>query len=76
MNGPEHYQQAEVLADRAWYFIHGAGEDPAVGAAMAQVAQVHATLAHVAAQASATSSAMFRMDPAWSAVIGTEGEKE
>jgi hypothetical protein len=49
--GPEHYRQAEVLADRAQHFTYGDGANPTVGAALAAEAQVHATLALVAVQA-------------------------
>lgn len=51
MTGPEHYREAERLADRAHHFTYGDGADPVVGAALAAEAQVHATLALVAATA-------------------------
>ncbi|MER8083796.1 hypothetical protein ABTZ57_01205 [Streptomyces sp. NPDC094048] len=51
MNGPEHYSEAERLADRAHHFTYGDGADPAVGLALATEAQVHATLALAAATA-------------------------
>lgn len=50
MTGPEHYREAERLASRAHHFTYGDGADPVVGAALAAEAQVHATLALVAAQ--------------------------
>lgn len=49
--GPEHYREAERLADRAHFFTYGDGADPVVGAALAAEAQVHATLALTAATA-------------------------
>lgn len=51
MTGPEHYREAERLADRAHYFTYGDGADPKTGAALAAEAQVHATLALAAATA-------------------------
>lgn len=51
MTGPEHYREAERLADRAHYFTYGDGADPVTGAALAAEAQVHATLALTAATA-------------------------
>ncbi|MYX14459.1 hypothetical protein GTY67_13735 [Streptomyces sp. SID8374] len=51
MNGPQHYREAERLASRAHHFTYGDGGDPAVGAALAAEAQVHATLALAAATA-------------------------
>lgn len=51
MTGPEHYREAERLADRAHHFTYGDGGDPVVGAALAAEAQVHATLALTAATA-------------------------
>ncbi|WP_327377960.1 hypothetical protein OG393_30785 [Streptomyces sp. NBC_01216] len=55
MNGPDHYRQAERLADQANHFTYGDGADPAVGAALAAEAQVHATLALAAATVVAAS---------------------
>ncbi|MEU8886687.1 hypothetical protein [Streptomyces sp. NPDC048442] len=49
MTGPEHYRQAERLADQANHYTYGDGADPVVGAALAAEAQVHATLALAAA---------------------------
>ncbi|MER5213660.1 hypothetical protein ABT063_24590 [Streptomyces sp. NPDC002838] len=51
MTGPEHYREAERLADRAHHFTYGDGADPVVGAALAAEAQVHATLALTAVTA-------------------------
>lgn len=51
MTGPEHYREAERLADRAHHFTYGDGGDPVTGAALATEAQVHATLALAAATA-------------------------
>ncbi|WP_128817982.1 hypothetical protein [Streptomyces sp. S063] len=51
MNGPQHYREAERLAERAHHFTYGDGANPVVGAALAAEAQVHATLALVAATA-------------------------
>ncbi|XMN09356.1 hypothetical protein ACK8N7_26600 [Streptomyces griseobrunneus] len=51
MTGPEHYREAERLADRAHHFTYGDGADPVTGAALAAEAQVHATLALTAATA-------------------------
>lgn len=49
--GPEHYREAERLAAMAHRFTYGDLADPAVGAALATEAQVHATLALTAATA-------------------------
>lgn len=49
MTGPEHYKEAERLADHANHFTWGDGADPVTGAALAAEAQVHATLAQTAA---------------------------
>lgn len=49
--GPEHYREAERLAAMAHRFTYGDGADPAVGAALAAEAQVHATLALAASHA-------------------------
>jgi hypothetical protein len=54
VTGPEHYREAERLAGMAHRFTYGDGADPAVGAALAAEAQVHATLALAAAAALAT----------------------
>ncbi|MFJ1858796.1 hypothetical protein ACIOHA_15975 [Streptomyces anulatus] len=51
MNGPQHYREAERLAERAHHFTYGDGGDPVTGAAFATEAQVHATLALAAATA-------------------------
>lgn len=51
MTGPEHYRQAEQLADWAHHQTFGDGGDPVTGAALAAEAQVHATLALAAATA-------------------------
>lgn len=51
MTGPEHYLRAEVLALTALSATDDPSEDPAVGAAIASLAQVHATLALAAATA-------------------------
>lgn len=51
MTGPEHYRQAEKLADQANRYTYGDGGDPVTGAALAAEAQVHATLALAAATA-------------------------
>lgn len=47
MTGPEHYAEAERLADQ----LYGDEQDPRDVAALAAVAQVHATLALAAATA-------------------------
>lgn len=49
MNGPQHYREAERLADQANHYTYGDGADPVRGAALAAEAQAHATLALVAA---------------------------
>lgn len=49
MNGPQHYREAERLADKANHFTYGDGGDPVTGHALAAEAQAHATLALVAA---------------------------
>lgn len=51
MTGPEHYREAERLVGDAHHWSYGDGNDPAVGAALAAEAQVHATLALAAATA-------------------------
>lgn len=51
MTGPEHYREAERLAAMAHRFTYGDANNPAVGAALAAEAQVHATLALTAATA-------------------------
>jgi hypothetical protein len=51
MTGPEHYREAERLLKKASHYTYGDGGDPATGAAFAAEAQVHATLALVAATA-------------------------
>ncbi|WP_267244399.1 hypothetical protein [Streptomyces sp. PR69] len=53
MTGPQHYREAERLADLAHHFTYGDGADPVTGAALAAEAQVHATLALAAATAMA-----------------------
>lgn len=58
MTGPEHYREAERLVDQAHHFAYGDGGDTAVGAALAAEAQVHATLAQVAATVDATGPEM------------------
>lgn len=76
MNGPEHYREAERLADRAHHFTYGDGADPVTGAALAAEAQVHATLANAAATAVLASVTAFAHDindsdvDAWSEVSG------
>lgn len=51
MTGDQHYRAAERLVAQAHHFTYGDGADPAVGAALAAEAQVHATLALAAATA-------------------------
>lgn len=51
MTGPEHYREAERLANQAHHYTYGDGADPVTGAALAAEAQVHATLALAAATA-------------------------
>jgi hypothetical protein len=72
MTGPEHYREAERLADRAHHFTYGDGGDPVVGAALAAEAQVHATLALAAATAmGGREEGMHRADfEAWDKVAG------
>ncbi|MGY5033254.1 hypothetical protein ACWC9U_20645 [Streptomyces sp. 900116325] len=75
MTGPEHYREAERLAARAHHFTYGDGADPAVGAALAAEAQVHATLAVAAATAmgGAASGGMPPVDfRAWVATCGVQ----
>ncbi|WP_019547623.1 MULTISPECIES: hypothetical protein [Streptomycetaceae] len=45
MTGPEHFREAERLADMAHHYTYGDGADSVTGAALAAEAQVHATLA-------------------------------
>lgn len=47
--GPEHYREAERLADQAHHYTYGDGADPVTGAALAAEAQARATLALAAA---------------------------
>jgi hypothetical protein len=51
MTGPEHYREAERLAERSYHFTYGDGCDTATGAALASLANVHATLALATAAA-------------------------
>ncbi|MFF8901718.1 hypothetical protein ACF082_30035 [Streptomyces lydicus] len=80
MNGPQHYREAERLADRAHHFTYGDGGDPVTGAALAAEAQVHATLALAAATAGQTSVFAFAHDindadvDAWMRVAGVTPE--
>lgn len=60
--GPEHYREAERLADRAHHFTYGDGADPVTGAALAAEAQVHATLALTAATVEQAANAAIAAD--------------
>lgn len=51
MTGPEHYREAERLADLAHHYTYGDGGEVVAGGALAAEAQVHATLALAAATA-------------------------
>ena len=72
MTGPEHYREAErLLIDAAGEFI------TEVGAAMAAVAQVHATLALAAATAlNRTEGQPERNWQAWFEAAGTKKPKD
>ena len=72
MTGPEHYREAErLLIDAAGEFI------TEVGAAMAAVAQVHATLALAAATAlNRTEGQPSRDAQAWFEAAGTKKPKD
>ena len=77
MTGPEHYREAErLLIDAAGEFI------TEVGAAMAAVAQVHATLALAAATAlnrtegQPSRDAQVRDAQAWFVAAGTRKPKD
>ena len=75
MTGPEHYSEAERLADRAHHFTYGDGADPVIGAALAAEAQVHATLALTAATAlPATRMLLLAEYKSWSRVAATRIE--
>ncbi|GAA2298490.1 hypothetical protein GCM10010402_66400 [Actinomadura luteofluorescens] len=65
MTGPEHYRQAERLADMAHHFTYGDGADPVTGAALAAEAQARATLALAAATALAADNMPLRDREAW-----------
>ena len=67
MNGPSHYTKAEELAGHAESLIE-AGDVDGLATAWAVVAQVHATLASVAASALGSSGAEAR---AWADVAGS-----
>ena len=67
MNGPSHYTKAEELAGHAESLIE-AGDVDGLATAWAVVAQVHATLANVAASALGSSGAEAR---AWADVAGS-----
>jgi hypothetical protein len=67
MNGPSHYTKAEELAGHAESLIE-AGDVDGLATAWAVVAQVHATLANVAANALGPSGAEAR---AWADVAGS-----
>jgi hypothetical protein len=67
MNGPSHYTKAEELAGHAESLIE-AGDVDGLATAWAVVAQVHATLANVAANALGSSGAEAR---AWADVAGS-----
>ncbi len=70
-SGSEHYREAERLADRAHHFTYGDGGDPVTGAALATEAQVHATLALVAAQ-TAPAAPQLETEPAVAYVYRAE----
>ena len=74
MTGPEHYREAEQLAERAHHWTYGDGADPVVGAALAAEAQVHATLALAAATAlnDYPDGAPVNDVAAWRAVAGVK----
>lgn len=74
MTGPEHYRQAERLVVQCHHFTYGDGADPVTGAALAAEAQVHATLALVAATALAAPStrASVRTINAWHDAAGAK----
>lgn len=75
MTGPEHYREAELLAKQANHWTYGDGGNPAVGAALAAEAQVHATLALAAATAiAATGDMPIRDGDAWYAAAGTKSD--
>jgi hypothetical protein len=80
--GPDHYREAERLADRAHHYTYGDGGDPVTGAALAAEAQVHATLALTAA--TAMQAPVDGIEPgmaphewqAWQAAAGVERTKD
>lgn len=76
MTGPEHYREAERLANQANHFTYGDGADPVTGAALAAEAQTHATLALAAAVAATGMTGMPGMPPrdgeAWYRTISTQ----
>ena len=74
MNGPDHYRQAERLTDDAQSAAN-AGHNGSATVYLA-AAQVHATLALVAATALANRSQMSRDDGhEWRAVAGTRNRE-
>ena len=73
MTGPEHYRKAEQLADEA----HGIStQAPGQRAALLAEAQVHATLAGVAATMQAQSSMTYRAEETWRDALGIEEQGE
>lgn len=76
MNGPEHYREAERLLARVDHFVYGDGADPVTGGATAAQAQVHATLALVAAianhQSGESSTSLAEVPTAWD---GAQGDR-
>jgi hypothetical protein len=80
--GPLHFREATRTAGMAHRFTYGDGADPAVGAALAAEAQVHATQAQTAALvllietvAAAAGVGAFELD-AWRDVIPAPALKE
>lgn len=77
MNGPEHYREAERLAGMAHRFTYGDGANPATGHALAEEAQVHATLALAAATALPQQRILTVAEyKAWVSVAGERPEEE
>jgi hypothetical protein len=68
MTGPEHYQEAERLAADA--MACNRDEDQELRTSMFADAQVHATLAGVAAAMQPQLGGSYQLDAAWREVLG------
>jgi len=74
MNGPSHYEQAELLLDQAESNFNGDDREHALALWQARQAQVHATLALAGAYGVANFGAMPPGDSdLWLLVAGKDG---